>query len=67
MHRGIICTLFAVLATTNFASELGEKAKALTRTEMQSVIELLGHDLFEGRAPGTRGGDLAEICCRSMF
>ncbi|MGD9549358.1 MAG: M28 family peptidase, partial [Candidatus Krumholzibacteriia bacterium] len=67
MRRWILCTLFAVLATTNFASELGEKAKSLTRAEMQSVIELLGHDLFEGRAPGTRGGDLAEICCRGLF
>ena len=59
--------LIALLATASFSSELEERAQALTRAEMQSVIELLGHDLFEGRAPGTRGGDLAEICCRGMF
>ncbi|MCK5137790.1 MAG: M28 family peptidase [Bacteroidales bacterium] len=34
---------------------------------MQSISELLGDDLFEGRAPGTRGGDLAEIYLKSLF
>jgi hypothetical protein len=34
---------------------------------MESITELLGHDLYEGRAPGTRGGDLAEIYMQSLF
>lgn len=33
---------------------------------MQSVTGFLGHDLLEGRAPGTRGGDLAEIYMKSL-
>jgi len=38
----------------------------ISRTEMQAVVEFLGHDLLEGRAPGSRGGDLAEIYVRSL-
>ena len=59
----LACSLSAPLA----AGEMGDRAQQLTRTEMQSVLQLLGHDLFEGRAPGTRGGDLAELYSRSMF
>ena len=39
----------------------------ISRAEMESVAELLGHDLFEGRAPGTRGGDLAEVTMQGLF
>ena len=38
----------------------------ISRAEMQAVVEFLGHDLLEGRAPGSRGGDLAEIYTRSL-
>ncbi len=48
-------------------SQLKDRVDALSRIEMQSVIEILSHDLFEGRAPGTRGGELAELYCRSLF
>jgi hypothetical protein len=43
------------------------RADRISREEMQGVMELLGHDLLEGRAPGTRGGDLAEIYMKSLF
>ncbi|MCU4162524.1 M28 family peptidase [Carboxylicivirga caseinilyticus] len=43
-----------------------ERADQLSKNEMQSVMEFLGHDLLEGRAPGTRGGDLAEIYVQSL-
>lgn len=39
----------------------------ISKVEMQSITELLGHDLYEGRAPGTRGGDLTEIYMKSLF
>lgn len=46
---------------------LDERAKSISKQEMQSVIEFLGHDLLEGRTPGTRGGTLAEIYTASLF
>ena len=46
---------------------LEQRSNRVTRAEMESIAELLGHDLYEGRAPGTRGGDLSEIYLRSIF
>ncbi|MCU0661760.1 MAG: M28 family peptidase [Myxococcota bacterium] len=39
----------------------------LSTPELQSIIEMLGSDLFEGRAPGTRGGDLSAAYVRSLL
>ena len=39
----------------------------VSRLEMQSVVEYLASDLLEGRAPGTRGGELAEEYIRSLL
>lgn len=59
----------AVLFLSNivFSISLEERVKNLSSEEMQSVMEFLGDDLLEGRAPGTRGGDLAERYMRSLF
>jgi hypothetical protein len=46
---------------------LEERVKNLSKAEMQSIIEFLGDDLLEGRAPGTRGGNLAELYMKSLF
>ncbi|MEZ5195647.1 MAG: M28 family peptidase [Bacteroidales bacterium] len=46
---------------------LEQRADKVSIAEMQSISELLGHNLYEGRAPGTRGGDLAEIYMNSLF
>ena len=46
---------------------LEQRIERISRSEMQSICELLGDDLFEGRAPGTRGGDLTEIYMKSLF
>lgn len=62
----LLC-LLALPAMVSGADDLGKGADRLSRAEMQSVIELMGHDLLEGRAPGTRGGELAEIYLQSMF
>ncbi len=53
--------------TTPSTTTLEERAGRVSRAEMESVAELLGHDLFEGRAPGTRGGELAEISMQGLF
>ncbi|MCU0692362.1 MAG: M28 family peptidase [Polyangiaceae bacterium] len=37
-----------------------------TKQQLQSIVEMLSSDLFEGRAPGTRGGDLAASYVRSL-
>ena len=47
--------------------DLEGRIDQISRAEMESVSEMLGHDLFEGRAPGTRGGDLAEVAVKGMF
>ena len=41
--------------------------REVSRLEMQSIIEYLSSDLLEGRAPGTRGGELAEEYIRSLL
>ncbi len=45
---------------------LEERIGRISRAEMVGVSEMLGHDLYEGRAPGTRGGDLAEAYLKSV-
>ncbi len=44
-----------------------DRCDKLTRGQMQSVIEYLSADALEGRAPGTRGGELAELYMHSLF
>ena len=57
----IILTLFLN------GSDLADRAAKLTKEQMQSVIEFLGSDALEGRAPGTRGGELAENYMQALF
>jgi len=49
------------------AEKFVKDADALSKREMQSVFQFMGDDLFEGRAPGTRGGELAEKYLRSVM
>jgi len=46
---------------------LEQRIDRISLAEMQSIAEILGHDLYEGRAPGTRGGELTEIYLKSLF
>ena len=50
-----------------FAAALAAPPNRPTKPEMQSVLEFLSSDAMEGRAPGTRGGELAESYVRSLF
>lgn len=59
--------LFWGCSPTTPEETLKQRAERVSKTEMQSISELLGHDLYEGRAPGTRGGDLTEIYMNSLF
>lgn len=67
--RKIAFTTLAILCLTliSGASDLQDRCDKLSKGQMQSVIEFLSADVLEGRAPGTRGGELAEIYMHSLF
>ncbi len=67
--KKVTVIFLTILIFTHFliSGTLEEKIKNLSKAEMQSIIEFLGDDLLEGRAPGTRGGDLAERYIKSLF
>lgn len=46
---------------------LKNDSELISKTEMSGIDEFFGGDLFEGRAPGTRGGYLAENYMKSML
>jgi len=48
-------------------AQAAQPAPELSRRPMQAIIEFLSSDLLEGRAPGTRGGALAEAYVQSLF
>jgi len=62
----LLCLLL-FLAANAASATLKERCDALTRPELQAVVQFLADDLVEGRAPGTRGGELAEIYIQSLF
>ena len=59
----------AIWFLTIFAggSDLQDRCDKLSRSQLQSVIEFLSSDALEGRAPGTRGGELTEIYLHGLF
>lgn len=69
IHFSVFLFALSILVACSQDSQqtLEQRIDNISVTEMQSLTELLGHDLYEGRAPGTRGGDLAEIYVKSLF
>jgi Zn-dependent M28 family amino/carboxypeptidase len=67
--KKMMLILLMVLVVFSFlcSSTLEERIKNISKSEMQSTVEFLAHDLVEGRKPGTRGGDLAELYIMSLF
>ena len=57
----------SISAMEDLQSKLKAEAEKITKTEMSGIDEFFGGDLFEGRAPGTRGGDLAQEYIRSIL
>lgn len=49
------------------SNDLQDRCAKLSKSQMQSIIEFLSQDSLEGRAPGTRGGVLAENFMLSLF
>lgn len=71
MNKHVLLMLMAVgcilcSCSTDTGQSFEERSENISRAEMQGIAEMLGHDLFEGRAPGTRGGDLAEAYLKSL-
>ena len=62
----IAAVLLPVMLLSCSAAE-DEKVRRPGEIETRSVIRMLSSDLMEGRAPGTRGGELAEEYCRSVL
>ena len=63
----VLNILLISACTPTTQQSLDERIEHISRAEMESVAQLLGHDLFEGRAPGTRGGELAEVTMQGLF
>ncbi|MBN1163000.1 MAG: M28 family peptidase [Candidatus Krumholzibacteriota bacterium] len=63
----LIPQVFSACAPRKDTSRKDEEGPLLSRQEMQSVVEFLSLDLLEGRAPGTRGGELAEHYVKSAY
>lgn len=49
------------------SSDHGPAIGSVSRGEIQSIIEFLSSDHLEGRAPATRGGELAEEYIKSVY
>ncbi len=64
---GLALWLSVFLVLPALGSDRLEHCASLTRGQLQSVIEFLSADALEGRAPGTRGGELAENYLHSFF
>ncbi len=72
MYRTMTLILAALLVSSLACSErefgVADGApREVSKLEMQSIVEYLSSDLLEGRAPGTRGGELAEEYIRSLL
>ncbi|MBF0410291.1 MAG: M28 family peptidase [Candidatus Riflebacteria bacterium] len=50
-----------------FIGNLTFASQEIASSSMQAIIGFLASDLLEGRAPGTRGGDIAEAYIESCF
>ena len=65
-----VLALMLILALSCSERQFGvpdDMPREISRLEMQSIVEYLASDLLEGRAPGTRGGELAEEYVRSLL
>jgi Zn-dependent M28 family amino/carboxypeptidase len=69
----IVLMLVSVFLASSLAGSgdegggLQDRCDRLSKGQLQSVIEFLSSDALEGRAPGTRGGALAELYMYDLF
>ncbi|MBI4544699.1 MAG: M28 family peptidase [Gemmatimonadetes bacterium] len=67
--RTATLALLAGLATTAFQlrDTLQAALSSITADELRAHVQFLSHDLLEGRAPATRGGELAALYIATQF
>ncbi len=58
---------FSVLFSISCSKDTAVGSKPVSKKVIRTVIEFLSDDKLEGRAPGTRGGELAEDYVKSVF
>ena len=56
-----------VTANTDLKQAFKTSSDALSLSELQSTAQFLGGDYLEGRAPGTRGAEIAENYVQSVY
>jgi len=70
MKRLGLAAAFLLIAAGGAAAQRAEPAAAadaITAASIRARLEFLSHDLLEGRAPGTRGGQLAALYIADQF
>lgn len=58
-NTAIILVCLVILVTNSFAQNKTDYTKYFSEKDLRSTIKYLSDDGFEGRGPGTRGGELA--------
>ncbi|MDQ3802010.1 MAG: M28 family metallopeptidase [Acidobacteriota bacterium] len=54
-----ICLIIGFLSIAGLAQNKGKYANLFSEEKLKSTVKFLSDDAFEGRAPGSRGGELA--------
>ena len=69
MRKGItvFIVLTFILLFPSHSEGIEPYLSHISKRQIQSIIQFLSDDLLEGRAPGTRGGALAEKYIRSIY
>ncbi|MBD3180078.1 MAG: hypothetical protein GF417_11050, partial [Candidatus Latescibacteria bacterium] len=65
--RMVALALIPILFCLPAMAQEQDSPWSISKREISSTIEFLSDDLLEGRAPGTRGGVLAENYIRSIL
>lgn len=58
-RKFLLITLIFIFSIFSFAQTKGKYADLFSEEQLKSTIKFLSDDGFEGRAPGSRGGELA--------
>jgi len=68
MKKIIIFFLFLFLTVSFIPGDnIDNLINRINKNQIRAIVEFISDDLFEGRKPGTRGGELVEKYIRSIF
>lgn len=66
-NTAVLAAALTALLCFSCSPGADEAVPSVSRSEISGVIEFLSSDLLEGRAPGTRGAELAEEYVKSVY